>query len=142
LLLINCKGIIQKKVVYNDEEQYFNLVKDELYYKGDIFSGLLIVNDRWGNWESESEIFEGKINGYKRVYLKSGKLDREIYYVDDIPNGESRSFYENGKIETEGVFKDDKLDGIQKAYNNSGELIRKEKYKNKKLIYREDFPKK
>jgi len=75
---------------------------------------------------------QGKLNGLKKIFYKSGKLVEEINYTDGIKNGPYKKYAENGVVLEETNYKNDELDG-QTVYKNAlGQLVSSGKYKNGK----------
>ncbi len=95
------------------------------------------------NKESETQWTNGKKNGIKKYFYKSGTLQEEIPYVNDKVNGLVKKFYgeddsyvrnSNPQIKTIIPYIDDKREGTLKSYYKNGALKQEDIYKNDKLV--------
>ncbi|MDD3740699.1 MAG: hypothetical protein PHH30_05605 [Bacteroidales bacterium] len=104
-----------------------------------------------GNKQTESHYFNGKLHGLYREYDATGKLKKELKYVDGeiyIPKPEDeivikaeikKSYFPNGKIQYEGAFLENTPVGIHKEYDAQGKVIDLKEYSSEGNLYGTGF---
>ncbi|MCS6823993.1 MAG: tetratricopeptide repeat protein [Cytophagaceae bacterium] len=103
-------------------------------YVGNTKKGLWKYYDFFGTLISEENYDkEGKLQGFEKVYYKSGALKSVTNYKDNEPNGKYTTYYPNGKIKHEGWLVNGKLEGYQYEYYIDGTLKEKSYYLNNEL---------
>lgn len=91
-------------------------------------SGLYLV--------SEVTFKNGVMEGLKKTFYQSGRLQRTFWYVNGLRQDSSCWYYEEGQLFRTTPYRNDTVDGIQKQYYRSGELKAEMGYSNG---YRTDF---
>lgn len=76
----------------------------------------------------------GKLNGIRKVFYKSGKIAEETSYKDGIKNGIYKSYAENGTLLEESNYKDGQYDGNAIYRNPTNEITAQGLYKNGKKV--------
>lgn len=76
----------------------------------------------------------GKLNGVRKVFYKSGKIAEETTYKDGIKNGTYKSYAENGILLEESNYKNGQYEGNAIYRNPSNEITGQGLYKNGKKI--------
>lgn len=76
----------------------------------------------------------GKLNGVRKVYYKSGEIAEETTYKNGIKNGAYKSYAENGVILEETIYKKGDYDGPAIYRNVDGQISAQGLYKNAKKI--------
>ena len=64
---------------------------------------------------------DGKLDGKRTIWYKSGQIKSEENYKDGQREGKSRVWYENGQIKSERNYKDDLLDGKSTKWRENGQ---------------------
>jgi antitoxin component YwqK of YwqJK toxin-antitoxin module len=105
----------------------------EAYYQNDLLEGKMKHFNNSGKPELEAVYKGGKLNGPKKVYYQSNKLQEESFYVDDKRDGVTRWFFEEGKPSIEYTYKMGSLEGVQKSFYKDGALESETMYKNNKM---------
>ena len=60
--------------------------------------------------------------GLVKTLYKSGKVDTEINYINNIRDGEAKFYYENGNLKKEFAYVNGKVDGLVKEFYENGKL--------------------
>ena len=81
-----------------------------------------------GAWEVTT-YRNGKKNGASTVYWKSGAMQKESNYIDDLQEGPSRQYFENGTLALEENYKNGKREGLFKVFDQNGAVIQQSVYK-------------
>lgn len=76
----------------------------------------------------------GRLNGVRKVFYKSGKIAEETTYKDGIKNGTYKSYAENGILLEESLYKNGQYDGNAVYRNPSNEITGQGLYKNGKKV--------
>ena len=94
----------------------------------------------------------GKLDGVKKTYFKTGELAEETMYKDGKKEGMYKVFLENGTVVEEASFKNDQYEGPAIFRNPAGAIVSKgnfvknerkgiwEFYEEGKLIKKEKYP--
>ena len=110
--------------------------------------------ERWeefyqnGAKKTETQYYNGKVNGVQRNFDQSGKLVDEQRFVDgkpftvendttlaDVEIAEyKKTFYDNGKLKTEGAFMHNMPIGIHKEYDENGNLKKTLEYSSESVL--------
>lgn len=85
---------------------------------------------------SEVTFKNGVMEGLKKTFYQSGRLQRTFWYVNGLRQDSSCWYYEEGQIFRTTPYRNDTIDGIQKQYYRTGELKAEMGYRNG---YRTDF---
>jgi hypothetical protein len=85
---------------------------------------------------SEVTFKNGVMEGLKKTFYQSGRLQRTFWYVNGLRQDSSCWYYEEGQIFRTTPYRNDTIDGIQKQYYRTGELKAEMGYSNG---YRTDF---
>ncbi len=112
--------------------------------KNKVSEGRLVNKQFDGEWKyyhedlpsvMTSEIYvNGKLNGVRKVYYKSGEIAEEVNYKDGLKNGKYKSYAENGTILEESNFKNDLNDGPAVYRNVANELTSQGQFKDGKKV--------
>jgi antitoxin component YwqK of YwqJK toxin-antitoxin module len=87
----------------------------------------------WREWYSsgdlskESEIENGMIHGYDKLFWK-GQVTFLGHERNGVPHGLQQSFFDNGKIKTEDTITNGRHDGYSREYYKNGQLWYEFKY--------------
>lgn len=76
----------------------------------------------------------GKLNGVRKVYYKSGEIAEETAYKDGIKNGTYKSYAENGIVLEESSYKNGLYDGQAIYKNVDGQISGQGVYKDGKKV--------
>lgn len=76
----------------------------------------------------------GKLNGVRKVFYKSGEIAEETSYKDGIKNGPYKSYAENGIVLEESIYKNGQYDGKATYKSVDGQLAGQGLYKNGKKV--------
>ena len=76
----------------------------------------------------------GKLNGIRKVYYKSGKIAEETTYKDGSKNGTYKSYAENGIVLEESVYKNGEYDGLVIFRNVDNQIAAQGLFKNGKKV--------
>jgi antitoxin component YwqK of YwqJK toxin-antitoxin module len=76
----------------------------------------------------------GKLNGVRKVFYKSGEIAEETTYKDGLKNGPYKSYAENGILLEESNYKNDLYDGMSINRNATNEITGQGLYKNGKKV--------
>lgn len=83
----------------------------------------IVINYPNGVKAYEENFKDGLIEGPKRLYFSSGKLESEYIYKGGDYEGPFVVYYANGKIFEKGEYKNDELHGIHEVYAEDGSLV-------------------
>ena len=76
----------------------------------------------------------GKLNGVRKVYYKSGKIAEETTYKDGFKNGTYKSYAENGIKLEESLYKNGEYDGLAIFRNVDNQIAAQGLFKNGKKV--------
>ncbi len=76
----------------------------------------------------------GKLNGVRKVFYKSGELAEETTYKDGIKNGPYKSYAENGVVLEESIYKNGEYDGLAIFRNVDNQVAAQGLFKNGKKV--------
>ena len=76
----------------------------------------------------------GKLNGVRKVFYKSGELAEETTYKDGIKNGTYKSYAENGVVLEESIYKNGEYDGLSIFRNVDNQVAAQGLFKNGKKV--------
>ncbi len=76
----------------------------------------------------------GKLNGVRKVFYKSGELAEETTYKDGIKNGTYKSYAENGVVLEESIYKNGEYDGLAIFRNVDNQVAAQGLFKNGKKV--------
>lgn len=76
----------------------------------------------------------GKLNGVRKVFYKSGEIAEETNYKEGLKNGPYKSYAENGFVMEESNFKNDQYDGPAIYRNPTNEITSQGQYKDGKKV--------
>ena len=76
----------------------------------------------------------GKLNGVRKVFYKSGELAEETTYKDGIKSGVYKSYAENGIVLEESIYKNGEYDGLAIFRNVDNQIAAQGIYKNGKKV--------
>jgi antitoxin component YwqK of YwqJK toxin-antitoxin module len=112
--------------------------------KHKVSEGKLVNKQFEGEWKyyhedlpsvMTSEIYvNGKLNGVRKVFYKSGEIAEETNYKDGIKNGTYKSYAENGIVLEESIYKNGVYDGQAIYRNVDGQISGQGLYKNGKKV--------
>ncbi len=130
ILAVMMAGCAGKKTNSDSTSQTDTLTVPDTGFTGirQFMSGLYLV--------SEVTFKNGVIDGLKKTFYQSGRLQRTFWYVNGLRQDSSCWYYEEGQLFRTTPYRNDTIDGIQKQYYRSGELKAKMGYRNG---YRTDF---
>ncbi len=77
---------------------------------------------------------DGKLNGIRKVFYKSGKIAEETTYKEGVKNGIYKSYAENGIVLEETIYKNGLYDGPAIYRNATNEISGQGVYKNGKKV--------
>lgn len=115
---------------------FYNQISTEVEFPSnrEILVGYLLKDktkyfDNGNIWEELSfNNKSGWLNGYSRGYYKSGSLDWEGNFKEELKDSYWKYYNENGTLEKSGEYDSGKQIGWWTFYNGYGEEIRKENY--------------
>jgi len=100
-----------------------------------------------------SEIYSnGKLNGIRKVFFKTGKIAEETNYLNGVKNGPYKKYTEKGVVLEEVIYKNGQLEGNAIYRDSDGSIVSKgpyvngtkkgvwEFYQNGKLLKKETLP--
>lgn len=76
----------------------------------------------------------GKLNGIRKVYYRSGKIAEETTYKNGIKEGPYKSYAENDVVMEESNYKNDQLDGVAIYRDATNKVSGQGSYKNGKKV--------
>lgn len=76
----------------------------------------------------------GKLNGIRKVFYKSGEIAEETTYRDGIKNGAYKSYAENGVVLEESIYKNGEYDGQAIYRNVDNQIAAQGLFKNGKKV--------
>jgi antitoxin component YwqK of YwqJK toxin-antitoxin module len=76
----------------------------------------------------------GKLEGVRKVFYKSGKITEETTYKSGIKNGPYKSYDENGTVLEESTFKNGEYDGLAIFRTTDNKIAGKGFFKNGKKV--------
>lgn len=76
----------------------------------------------------------GKLNGARKVFYKSGEIAEETNYKDGVKNGAYKSYAENGIVLEESNYKDGEYDGQAIYRGTDNQISGQGMYKNGKKV--------
>ncbi|MFT3687306.1 MAG: hypothetical protein QM783_20685 [Phycisphaerales bacterium] len=76
----------------------------------------------------------GKLNGVRKVFYKSGEIAEETTYKNGIKNGPYKSYAENGVVLEESNYKNDQYDGLATYRGTDNQLSGQGQFKNGKKV--------
>jgi len=76
----------------------------------------------------------GKLEGVRKVFYKSGKITEETTYKSGIKNGPYKSYDENGTVLEESTFKNGEYDGLAIFRTTDNKIAGKGLFKNGKKV--------
>lgn len=112
--------------------------------KHKVSEGKLVNKQFEGEWKyyhedlpsiMTSEMYvNGKLNGIRKVFYKSGEKAEEISYKNGLKNGPYKSYAENGTVLEESNYKNDAYDGPAIYRTTDNQISGQGVYKNGKKI--------
>lgn len=76
----------------------------------------------------------GKLNGVRKVFYKSGEIAEETQYKDGIKNGTYKSYAENGIVLEESAYKNGEYDGLAVFRNVDNQIAAQGLFKSGKKV--------
>ncbi|WNM20178.1 toxin-antitoxin system YwqK family antitoxin [Flavobacterium capsici] len=76
----------------------------------------------------------GKLNGVRKVFYKSGELAEETNYKDGIKDGVSKIYLENGVVVEESIYKNGEYDGKAIFRTSDNQIASEGVFKNGKKV--------
>ena len=76
----------------------------------------------------------GKLNGVRKVYYKSGEIAEETTYKGGIKNGTYKSYTESGTVLEESIYKNGEYDGLAIFRNVDNQIAAKGLFKSGKKV--------
>ena len=76
----------------------------------------------------------GKLNGVRKVYYKSGEIAEETIYKDGIKNGIYKSYTESGIVLEETIYKNGEYDGLAIFRDVDNQIVAKGLFKTGKKV--------
>ncbi|WP_293889949.1 hypothetical protein [Flavobacterium sp.] len=76
----------------------------------------------------------GKLNGVRKVFYKSGEVAEATTYKDGIKNGAYKSYAENGIVLEESIYKNGQYDGLAIFRNVDNQVAAQGLFKNGKKV--------
>jgi len=76
----------------------------------------------------------GKLNGVRKVFYKSGEIAEETSYKNGIKNGPYKSYAENGTVLEESNYKNGQNDGLATYRDVNGQISAQGQYKDGKKV--------
>lgn len=76
----------------------------------------------------------GKLDGVRKVYYKSGEIAEETTYKNGIKNGPYKSYAENGVVMEESIYKNGEYDGAAVYRNPQNQITGQGIYKKGKKV--------
>lgn len=83
-----------------------------------------------GNIQEEAIYKNGKLEGQRKIFLKTGQLEILENYLDGQFQGKFNSYYPNGKINVDGQYLNGEMHGLWKRYYDTGELMEETIFEN------------
>jgi antitoxin component YwqK of YwqJK toxin-antitoxin module len=77
---------------------------------------------------------DGKLDGVRKVFYKSGKIAEETTYKNGVKNGAYKSYTENGVLLEETTYKNGEYDGLAIFRNPDNKIAGKGQFKNGKKV--------
>jgi len=125
--------------------------KDNLCYtifynqnKNKVSEGKVVNKQFEGEWKYYHEdlptimtletYLNGKLNGIRKVFYKSGEIAEETTYKEGIKNGAYKSYAENGVFLEESTYKNDQYDGMAIFRNVDNQIAAQGLFKNGKKV--------
>ncbi len=112
--------------------------------KHKVSEGKLINRQFEGEWKyyhedlpsimTSEQYVNGKLNGIRKVFYKSGEIAEETTYKNGVKNGAYKSYAENGILLEESNYKNDLNDGQAIYRNATNEIISQGLYSNGKKV--------
>ena len=112
--------------------------------KNKVSEGKLVNKQFEGEWKyyhedlpsiMTSEMYvNGKLNGVRKVYYKSGEIAEETTYSKGIKNGIYKSYAENGVVFEESIYKNGNYEGFATYKNIENQITGQGLYKDGKKV--------
>ena len=112
--------------------------------KNKVSEGKLLNKQFEGEWKyyhedlpsiMTSEMYvNGKLNGVRKVFYKSGEIAEETTYSKGIKNGIYKSYAENGVVFEESIYKNGNYEGIATYKSVENQITGQGLYKNGKKV--------
>lgn len=112
--------------------------------KNKVSEGKVVTKQFDGEWKYYHEdsqaimtlepYVNGKLNGNRKVFYKSGKIAEETTYKDGSKNGTYKSYAENGIVLEESVYKNGEYDGLAIFRNVDNQIAAQGLFKNGKKV--------
>ncbi len=107
-----------------------------------VSEGKLVNKQYEGEWKyyhKDSDVImtvenykNGKLEGVRKVFYKSGKIAEETTYINGVKNGLYKKTGENGIVIEESNYKNDELDGLAIFKDENNKITAKGTYTNGK----------
>lgn len=117
--------------------------------KNKVSEGKVVNKLHEGQWkyyhEASKEIMttenykNGKLNGLRSVFYKSGKIAEQTNYVNDVKQGSYKKYSEKGVVLEEATYKNGIFEGLAIYRDPEGNIIAKGLYKNGKKVKKWQF---
>ncbi|MEL6719235.1 MAG: toxin-antitoxin system YwqK family antitoxin [Bacteroidota bacterium] len=118
-LAANCGGL---ELVVEKNEEGVVLEEYTVKPKSQEKEGLYKSFDTNGRLIEEATYTDGKLNGERRLYYESGKVESIETYEKGTFNGRFLSFFEDGKVQLQGEYVNDNMEGEWTAYYENGQI--------------------
>jgi hypothetical protein len=94
--------------------------------------------------DKEVWVFKKSILGMKKkvleiTYFSDGSKESERNYKHGKVNGWARMWYKSGQLQVEGIYKNNKPHGVRTAYHENGQPYCRAKYKHGKLLGKKNW---
>lgn len=104
---------------------------DSIFYKGELFSGVLYeLKFNSKDTISVEHFKDGILNGVSKKWYENNIVREYREFKNGQKDGKQIAYFENGKTKFEFIAKSDIYEGELKEYNNDGALIHLASYKN------------
>lgn len=102
-------------------------------FEPEVREGEFVFYNDQGQMISKTSYKANKLNGNGQ-FFSDGKLQSEVYYVDDKYDGKYKSFFPNGQLRTDQDYTNGQLNGLFLSYYPDGKKKRIEHYKDDNMV--------
>jgi len=90
-------------------------------------------------WIYKRKLFGKKIKMKEITYFSNGKKESEREYKNGRVNGWARLWHKSGQLHMEATYIDNKVHGTRIAYHKNGQMFCKAEYENGKILRKKNW---
>lgn len=128
ILFVQCAQNVENAIEVADEEGHI-IEKYQIQLPDSIKNGTYNRYDTEGKLMVSANYVAGKLQGERRIYYPSGKVEVIEHYENDLHHGLYQVFYENGNIKLQGQYVEGKMEGEWQGFYEDATLKEKVTFK-------------